>query len=426
MDTANQTLRLCIASPSFFPTYGGAQLRFMRYLPGFRERGLEPHVVTGTPTTKEVAGTTVQADWIARSPGHIFPTEEVSGTPVHRVRLPDEKGWRRTIIFNQTLVRFCRDPATRPDVLQLVTNLRPRTIPWLMRLRRMRIPTVYAVTMAPTNTSKKPHKRFLRDANFRRLYNQLDCIITNNSPLRDMVREFGVTTRIEVIPNGVDLQRFCPEADGHDRRAVREALGIPASDRVICTVGAVIPRKGAHLLLEAWVRLLQRFPRTHVILVGPETHLEHPKLGDFRRQLEDLARASGAAERVHFTGVVDNVEAYLRAADLFVLPTEREGLPNSVLEAMAISVPVVITPYIGLSDDIGVPGRHYLLAQPNAEALAEAMAEMLEDPERRGEQGRRGREWVEETMDLDRSLDRYVALYRELASSGSRARKVGS
>jgi len=424
MDTANETIRLCIASPSFFPTYGGAQLRFMRYLPGFRERGLEVHVVTGTPTAKEVAGTTVQADWIARSPGHLFPTEEISGTPVHRIRLPDEKGWRRTIMFNQTLLRFCRDPATRPDVLQLVTNLRPRTIPWLMRLRRMRIPTVFAVTMAPTNTSKKPHKRFLRDANFRRLYNQLDCIITNNSPLRDMVRAFGVTTRIEVIPNGVDLQRFYPEPDGRDRRLVREALGIPDSDLVICTVGAVLPRKGAHLLLEAWVRLLPRFPATHVVLVGPETHLEHPKLGDFRRRLEELARASGVPQRVHFTGVVDNVEAYLRAADLFVLPTEREGLPNSVLEAMAIALPVVITPYIGLSDDIGVAGRHYLLAQPNGEALAEVMAGLLADPDRRRGLGRAGREWVEETMDLERSLDRYVALYRELALSSSGARAL--
>ncbi len=425
MEAQAPKVRLCLASPSFFPTYGGAQLRFLRYMPGLRERGIEPRVVTGTPTSKEAAGSQVQEAWLTRRPGHLFPTEEIHGTPVHRVRLPDSKGWWRMVLFHQTLLRCCRRPETRPDVVQLVTNLVPRAIPWLMALRAMGIPSVYAITIAPTAGTKRPLKRLVRRANLRNLYHRLDCIITNNTPLRDMVRELGVRTRIEVIPNGVDLQRFHPASDEGSRRALRRSLGIGESDPVICTVGAVIPRKGGDLLLEAWGRLVARFPRSHVLFVGPQTHLEHPRLDRFRSRIQALIEASGAPAQVHFTGIVDDVDTYLRASDIFVLPTEREGLPNSVLEAMASALPVVITPFVGLSADLGVAGRHYLLSDPDAEALAAQMVRLLEDRDYRRGLGGEGRRWVQQTLDLRRSLDRYAALYRELAQ-GSRAWRTGA
>jgi glycosyltransferase involved in cell wall biosynthesis len=415
MRRSGRSTRLCLASPSLFPAYGGVQLRFLRYLPGFLERGIETRVLTGTPTQKEIAGTPIEPDWRAQPPGARLDPQAIDGTPAYRVRLPDRTGWRRTIIYNQTLVKCCREPESRPDVLQMLNNLRPRVIPWLMRLRAMGIPLVYALTIAPTNRSRKPHKRILWKSNLRRLYNQLDCLIANNSPLRDMVRELGVTTRIEVIPNGIDLARFHPETGGADRHRLREALGIGASDPVICAVGAVIPRKGGDMLLEAWVRIIARFPRAHVLFVGPQTHLEHARLADFRQRLDALGRASGVPGQVHFTGIVDDVEAYLRASDVLVLASEREGLPNSVLEAMATSLPVIVTPYIGLSSDIGIADQHYLLSEPHAEALAARLAELLASPERRLEQGQRGRRWVEETMALERSLDRYADLYHELA-----------
>jgi glycosyltransferase involved in cell wall biosynthesis len=82
---------------------------------------------------------------------------------------------------------------------------------------------------------------------------------------------------------------------------------------------------------------------------------------------------------------------------------------------MATALPVVITPFIDLSADLGVADRHYLLSDPNAEALAGQIGDLLGNRELRIEQGRRGRRWVEETMDVRRSVDRYAALYRELA-----------
>ena len=412
-----ERIRLCLASPHFFPTYGGAQLRYLRYLPGLRARGIDTWVATGTPLLEERTETDRDRDWYRAPLGRILPREEVDGAPIQRVRLPDVKGYRRTQIFYKSIVTFCRDPETRPHVIQFVSNLRARAIPWLWELRQLGIPSAYSVSQFPT-WPFKPRKRLYRGWVYKTLYNRLDALVTNSDPLRDFLREIGVTTRIEMIPNGVDCARFRPPATTADQRARarrREALGIAPDDLVIATVGAVVPRKGHDVLLEAWIDLAKRFPSAHLLLVGPRADLHDPKLPDFRRRLETLVAASGAADRVHFVGMAPDVEEYLRAADLFALPSQREGFPNSVLEAMASGLPVVVTPFIGFSERIGRVGEHVLLAEPGARAVGARLAELLSQAPLRARLGAAARRGVTDSLDVERSLDRYAAFYRELA-----------
>jgi len=414
------TRRLCLASPLFFPTYGGSQLRFLRYLPGLRERGLDIHVFTGTPPSNEVSEAEAAGNWSNVPVGELLPAAEVAGTPLQRIRLPDRKGWRRTALYNRALMRCCQDPERRPDVLQLVGTLRPQSIPLLRKLRSMGIPVLYAVTVAPKKTASRRWWNF-RQYRELKLLASLDCIVTNNEPLRAFVEASGISTRVEVIPNGVDLKRFRPAENAAEVEPLRASLGIGKDDIMIVTVGAVTPRKGADVLLEAWARLAERYPRVHLVFVGPRKDLEHPGLNDFRQRLENILTTSVAPDRVHFTGLCNDVELYHRAADIFVLPSEREGMPNSVLEAMASGVPVVVTPFIGLSSDIGEPENQYLLAERNPDSLAVVLERLLADESLRLKLGESGRNWVEQTMSLERSLDRYAALYHELADSAKRA-----
>lgn len=416
-NTGNRRVKLCLASPMFFPTYGGSQLRFLRYLPGFSERGIDTRIVTGTPTAEDVTVDASAETWKSYPVGTILPEEDAAGVPVTRVRLPDSSGLRRAFLYHRTLYRHCR--LHHPDVVQLVGTLRFNAVPWLKRLRAMGIPSIYAVTI----TSKLAPKRkavlrqwlFMRRFRNRALFNALDCIIVNNSSMRGMMRDMGVKTRIEVIPNGVNLQRYSPERNPDEVAGIRERLGIPGDAPVVATVGAVMPRKGSDLLLEAWCRLLETLPGAHLLFVGPRKDLEHPDLGGFSARLKRLAKDSGRPGQVHFVGMADNVEAYLYAADVFVLPSRREGTPNSVLEAMACGVPVVVTPFLGLSEDLGRQGEHYLLADFSPDALAQAIGGLLQDPERRRRLAGSALQWIRQTMDLETSLDRYAALYREIA-----------
>ena len=418
---AHATIRLCLASQMFYPTYGGSTLRFLGYLPGFRERGIDCRVLTGTPLSEEATAANNTDQWNQCRVGDMLPIEHVNGTPIHRVRLPDNKSMRRTRLFNRALMQHCTNPDYRPDVVQLVGTLRLKAVPALSRLRAMGIPLVYAVTntsklVPKTNRSLLRQWLFLRQWRYRKLFNYLDCIIVNNTPMLEMMRNMGVTSRIEVIQNGVNLQRFRRGDDSGRRRALRERLGISDNQIMITTVGAVMPRKGSDLLLEAWLRVGRSLGNTHLVYVGPRKDLENPRLTGFRDKLAELVRQSGAPERIHFVGLADKVETYLQASDLFVLPSQREGMPNSVIEAMACGLPVIVTPFLGLSDDLGKAGEQYLLSDFDPDTLAATMIEVLTNETMRTSLSRKGRLWIEQTMDLQQSLDRYAALYRELAA----------
>ena len=410
-------VKLCLASPVFFPTYGGSQLRFLRYLPGFRERGIDVRIVSGTPTAEDVTAGDSADVWRRYPAGTVLPAEQVNDAPVTRVRLPDRGGLLRAYHYQRTLYRHCT--SHRPDVLQLVGTLQYSAVPWLRRLRAMGIPSVYAVTITSKLSKKRksPLRRWLtlRGLRNRALFNALDCITVNNATMYGLMRDMGVTSRIEIIRNGVNLQRFHPAEDRDDFIRIRESLGITPDELMVISVGAVMPRKGSDLLLDAWSRVLKSVPGVHLVFVGPRKDLENPALKDFRARLEQLISNSDAPGQVHFAGLVENVETYLHASDVLVLPSQREGMPNSVLEAMACGVPVIITPFLGLSDDLGKPGEQYLLADFSPDSLAEALCRLLQNPGLRQQLAASALQWICQTMDLQASLDHYASLYKELA-----------
>jgi len=422
--SSDRTIELLLASAHFFPTHGGAQLRYLRYIPGLRTRGVLTRVLTGTPKLKKNAPP--QHEGIPRPPAEgQSPAEEIpEGTPIQRIPLPATAGWRRSIAFNQALLRFCRQPGYRPQILQLVSSLQPRSIFWLPQMRRLGAALVYAYTL-PLKLPASPAKRAIRRQTLRLIFDQMDCIIVNSPQMQDQLRALGVTARMEFISNGVDLTRFRPARDAAERRAARQSLGISDERRkIITTVGAVHPRKGSDLLLEAWSHLAGRFPEAHVFIVGLRKDLTYPKLADFRERIQHLCSASGAPERIHFPGLVRNVETYLRASDIFVFPSQREGMPNVVLEAMATGLPVLLTPFVGLAADFGQAGREYILAPREAQAVAANLAALLEDEALCSELGERARNWVRDHLSIETSLDRYASLYYELAAKTPNAARV--
>ena len=409
-----QKVKVCLASPSFFPTYGGAQLRFLRYLPGLQARGINVEVLTGTPTLKEVSSEEAAALWQdCKSSGQLLPIQEINGAEVHRVCLPRHKTWRRWFIFNQKTVAHCNRPEYQADVVQFVTNLRPRAIPWLLQLRRMGVPTIYAVTLAPDFSKYSALKVW----KFKTMFNLLSGIVTNSAVIRDMLLDIQVSTAVEVIPNGVNLERFHPIANNQDKLSIRCRLGIPANAVTIIAVGAVSPRKGSNLLVSAWSELVRVYPDLHLLLVGPRKKQGHPGLDGFNADIQAAIQRSNKPKQIHFAGLQDEVEDYLRASDLLVLASDREGMPNSMLEAMATRLPVIITPFIGLTRDLGENGRHYITAERSVSGLMEKLTLLLDNTDQRDLLAHQAYSWVIDQMDVEKSLDRYASMYRRHAET---------
>jgi glycosyltransferase involved in cell wall biosynthesis len=372
--------------------------------------------MTGTPQVQERSEADTHADWYAAAPGAWLPQTLLDGAPLERIRLPDSKNRIRTQIYYDALLEVCQRPAEGPVVAQLLTNMRPQALPWLRRLKNSGVATVYSVSQFPTWQQKR-FKRIFRRHGYRRVYNAFDALVTNSEAIAQFLRDIGVTTRIEYIPNGVNLQRFHPVRSGQERQALRDRFGIPVNHKVIAVVGAIMPRKGPDIVLQAWRSILPHFPDTHVLFVGPRADTHDPKLKKFGDEIADLVATSGAASQVHFAGIVDDVENYLRAADIFILASNREGTPNSVLEAMATGLPCLVTPYLGISAGIGQPGEHYQLVDRNHEAIAAALTGLLQSGDLRDAFGRKGARYVVDNVDQQHSLDHYAALYEELAAA---------
>lgn len=219
-------------------------------------------------------------------------------------------------------------------------------------------------------------------------------------------------TQSRVIHNGVLTEAFMPRQE--DRALARAEWGMSEDCVLVSLFGRLTEQKGQKTFLEAASRLFGHPAR--FMLVGD---------GEDRERLSRLAQDRGLAERVIFTGFRSDVPRLLAASDIVVLPSLWEGLPICLLEAMAAGRPVVASAVDG-SVEVVLPGQTGLLVPPeHPQALAEAIAFLIEHPQVRARFGERGQERVRQRFDLAQMLRATGMVYLELASGRRVAEKGG-
>jgi glycosyltransferase involved in cell wall biosynthesis len=213
-------------------------------------------------------------------------------------------------------------------------------------------------------------------------------------------------SRIRLIFNGTDLRRFSPSPGGNrvDPRFGRQ---------MIFACRQLFPRKGIRFLVEAVAQLKPRFPELKLVLAGD---------GFERPALVQLTEELGISHDVTFLGWMPNaiLPDYYRAAALSVVPSLEEGFGIPAAEAMGCEVPVVASDAGGLPEVVehGVTGL--VVPRGDASALANAIAELLADPERRRRMGVAGRERALRLFDWDRSAEQFEQLYLEVGARVTR------
>ncbi len=206
---------------------------------------------------------------------------------------------------------------------------------------------------------------------------------------------------VSLIYNGVDLARY-------DQLVpcctLREEYGLPPEGPIVGVVARIEPEKGHPTLLNAWPGVLSRFPDATLLVVG-----EGSRLGALRDQVDDL----GIAESVIFTGRREDVPEVTKSLDVAVLPSYREAQGLSILEAMALSRPVVASNVGGIPEMID-DGRTGLLVPPHdAEALSDAIVRLLTDHQLADTLGRAGHDMVHDRFCVELMVRAVEGIYDE-------------
>ena len=213
-----------------------------------------------------------------------------------------------------------------------------------------------------------------------------------------------MSERSSTIYNAVEQPRIAPTP-------------LPVDEPRLLCLGRVVPQKGFDVALRAWSLIRDRFPRARMMIAGD---------GESRQQLEQLTDDLGIRSSVDFVGWIPpgGVPEVINSSTMVVMPSRREGLPLVAMESAMMARPVVGTRVIGLAEAV-VDGKTGLLVDPDdANALANAIAHLLEHPKTATEFGAAARRRARDDFDWQRSVDKYCELYEQIVQEAAHGKVV--
>jgi glycosyltransferase involved in cell wall biosynthesis len=234
-------------------------------------------------------------------------------------------------------------------------------------------------------------------------------IIAISEKVKDKFSFVKDKNKLIKIYNAVDLNEFNPDIKGGEK--VRAEFGISSKEKIVGIVGRLYPLKGVDVFLKAAAGVERKIAKIKYLIVG-----EDASSGSYQKELKRQAEELSIKSEVIFTGYRTDIPELIAAMDIFVLPSLEgyEAFGRVVIEAMAMSKPVVATRSGGVPEIVedGVTG--IMISPGDAEAMAEAIVSLLKDEERAKQMGLEGRQKAERFYDLRTHLERIENLYLHL------------
>jgi peptidoglycan/xylan/chitin deacetylase (PgdA/CDA1 family)/glycosyltransferase involved in cell wall biosynthesis len=252
----------------------------------------------------------------------------------------------------------------RPDVVMAYWT-HPDGEVALRLTRRLEVPSAVIVGGTDVRDIAKGRSRRRR---IQKVLQNADAVITVSQELKDRVGEFGVWhDKIHVLTQGIDAGLFTPD----ERNESRQRLGIPSDQNVLLWVGRMVPVKGLDVLVKSCSLLKEHSVPFHLYLVGD---------GPMRNTLQTDIESRGLSSLVTFVGsqMYEQLPAWYRVADLTVLPSRSEGLPNVLRESLACGTRFVAS-RVGGIHEIANPRWDRLVSPESPKALADAIQAAIQD-----------------------------------------------
>ncbi len=230
------------------------------------------------------------------------------------------------------------------------------------------------------------------------ILDQSDHVVAVSGAVEQYVRNLGIpSAKICVVPNAVDLEEFTPAA--LERKVGRVQVAF---------IGRLIANKGPQYLLEAAPQILHKFPNVQFLFVGE---------GPMRRQLKYRATELGVDKNTRFLGTVSKVSEFLRNCDVLVRPSLTDGMPLTVLEAMACGIPNVASRVGGTPEILQHGQTGYLVEPKEVEQLSFYISRLVEDRHLRSSMGKAARSSVEKFSNWSEVARRMTIIYESVLAS---------
>ena len=244
-------------------------------------------------------------------------------------------------------------------------------------------------------------------------FSKADAFVGIAPQFEGLYRESSLPeSRLKKIPNGVDTNRFRPVTN-LEKVMLRDQLELPKKMKLILFVGHFSKEKSPDILFEALEQYVaEKFPDTGIIFVG-STNPDHYEVdAKLVKNIQEIV-APFINEQIFFIERTHEIEKYYQTADIFVLPSSREGMPNALLEAMACGLPVIVSRLEGVTDWVITDSLNGLLVEPGVQNdLGEAIKRILGDGILAETISRESRETIEGRFSINTIAEKYLELYR--------------
>ena len=363
----NSRKRICIAAVNIPPNYGGAGRGACRYARYLAARGEDVLLVTNTPSPEPIEGVEV----VSVDPPLWYFNSRIFGMPYP---VPGIKHVYDPII----LFKLCAilDPAKIGVVHCKSGQWFPLLV--LTAARRKGIPSIVQTTLLDGDDPFFIGNQWLGSLKLK-MYKQADLVVNKSPALLDRCRLANISPeKCELIPNSVDVSRFMVATE-EEKNSLRQQLGLQHFSHVLLTVGLLTPRKKTADILETFRQVSDSWPDACLAIVGPTDNNEENSL--YTKHIKNLAKKYGLENRVLISGRVPNVDEWMRASDIFLFASEREGLANVYLEALSSGLPAVVKRIEGITDYVFDDSSNGFIFDDLSEA-SRKVALLLSDPQK--------------------------------------------
>jgi len=248
-------------------------------------------------------------------------------------------------------------------------------------------------------------------------FQYFDKIISISNPLtKNYLHSKLGKNKLIKMRQAVNTKLFFPYNES-DKLKLRKKLNIDRKKIVLTFTGSVKKRKGVDILVEIFSKLSKKYDNLVLIIIGEHLFddLFRQKYALFSNKIKETLNNLGIYERVIFTNNISNVEEYLYISDIFIFPSRREGLPNSVLEAMSVALPCVLAPLNGIAEEIKGNSESLLISkQDKISEYVAILDDLIKSDKTRKMIGENGRNRILEKYDSKKVAKDYMNFYKEL------------